>query len=42
LLSIAIAWLVRPRDDSETAVEAVGLVISAAAFEQARRKKWTR
>ena len=39
LLSIVIAWIVRPRSDSSAVVEGMGLVISAAAFEQARRTR---
>lgn len=44
VIGIAIAWLVRPRGRGERAdgESAVGLVIAAAAFEQARRRRASR
>jgi sec-independent protein translocase protein TatC len=41
IIGIAIAWLVRPRRSGDEADEqsAMGLVIAAAAFEQARRRR---
>lgn len=44
LISIAIAWMVAPEDRSQTAADGsrkLGLVIAAAAFEQARRRRQT-
>ena len=39
VMSIGIAWLARPRDTDIVAVGTLGLVISAAAFERARRQR---
>ncbi len=43
VLSIGIAWLVRPRGDDERTesdgTSGLGLVISAAVFEQARKRR---
>jgi hypothetical protein len=43
VLSIGIAWLVRPRHAGDAAMNddatALGLVISATVFEQARKRR---
>jgi sec-independent protein translocase protein TatC len=42
LISIVIAWIVAPKDESESRADGsrkLGLVIAAAAFEQARRRR---
>jgi Sec-independent protein secretion pathway component TatC len=42
LISIVIAWIVGPKGDTESASSGsrkLGLVIAAAAFEQARRRR---
>jgi sec-independent protein translocase protein TatC len=44
LISIVIAWIVAPKSDSETQADGsrkLGLVIAAAVFEQARRRRQT-
>ena len=39
VMSIGIAWLVRPRKTDAAAIGTLGLVISSAAFERARRHR---
>jgi sec-independent protein translocase protein TatC len=44
LISIVIAWIVGPKSGADTASDErkkLGLVIAAAAFEQARRRRQT-
>jgi hypothetical protein len=39
VMSIGIAWVVRPRNTDGAAIGTLGLVISSAAFERARRHR---